>query len=59
MTSAVDGDELSASRPGRFTPKERARGTHWIGGLVGPGASLYEMCNRNIPARIQFLLCSP
>jgi hypothetical protein len=29
-------DELSASRPDRFTPKERAPGTHWIGGWVGP-----------------------
>jgi hypothetical protein len=24
--------ELSASRPGRFTPRERAPGTHWTGG---------------------------
>jgi len=22
-------------RPGRFTPRERAPGTHWIGGWVG------------------------
>jgi hypothetical protein len=28
LTSALDGDEWSASRPGRFTPRERARGTH-------------------------------
>jgi hypothetical protein len=32
LTSALDGDEWSASRPGRFTPKERAPDTHWIGG---------------------------
>jgi len=25
---------------GRFTPDERAAGTHWIGGWVGPGAGL-------------------
>jgi hypothetical protein len=24
-----------SSRPGRFTPKERAPGNHWIGGWVG------------------------
>jgi len=34
--SALDGRELSASRPGRFTPRERAPGTHRIGGWVGP-----------------------
>jgi hypothetical protein len=28
------------SRPGRFTPRERALGTHWIGGWVGPRAVL-------------------
>jgi hypothetical protein len=28
---------------GRFTPRERAPGTHWIGGWVGPRAGLdYE-----------------
>jgi len=30
----LDGGEWSASRPGRFTPKERTPGTHWIGGWV-------------------------
>jgi hypothetical protein len=34
LTSAVAGGEWSASRPGRFTPGERASGTHWIGGWV-------------------------
>jgi len=36
LTSALDGGEWSASCPGRFTPKERATGTHWIAGFVGP-----------------------
>jgi hypothetical protein len=31
---ALIGGEWSASRPGRFTPGERAPGTHWIGGWV-------------------------
>jgi hypothetical protein len=30
LTSALDGGELSASRPGRFTHRERAPGTHYI-----------------------------
>jgi hypothetical protein len=34
------GGEWSASRPGRYTPKERAPGTHWVGGWVGPRAGL-------------------
>jgi hypothetical protein len=31
---------VSASRPCRFTPRERAPGTHWIGGWVVPRAGL-------------------
>jgi hypothetical protein len=30
LTSALAGGEWSASRPLRFTPGERAAGTHWI-----------------------------
>jgi hypothetical protein len=33
-TSALDGGEWLASRPGRFTARERAPGTHWIGGYL-------------------------
>jgi hypothetical protein len=40
------GGEWSASRPGRFTPGERAPSTHWIGGLVDPRAGLNEMEKR-------------
>jgi hypothetical protein len=47
LTSALVGREWSASRPGRFTPGERAPGTHWIGGLVGPRASLDDVEKRN------------
>jgi len=32
LTSALDEGEWSASRPGRFITRERAPGTHWIGG---------------------------
>jgi hypothetical protein len=46
LTSALDGCEWSASRPGRFTPGGRAPGTHWIGGWVGPRAGLDYMEKR-------------
>jgi hypothetical protein len=52
---ALDGDKWSASRPGRFTPMERAPGTHWIGGWVGPRAFLDAVVKKNSlpPARIE------
>jgi hypothetical protein len=40
LTSAVDGDEWSASRPGCAFPPERTHGTHWTGVWVGLRASL-------------------
>jgi hypothetical protein len=43
LTSALAGGEWLASRPGRFTPGERAPGTHWIGGWVDPRAGLNDM----------------
>jgi hypothetical protein len=50
LTSALDGGEWSASRPGRFTPRERATDTRWIGGWVGPRAVLDAVVNRKIPS---------
>jgi hypothetical protein len=38
--------EWSASRPGRFTPGERAPGTHWMEGWVGPRTTLDDMEKR-------------
>jgi hypothetical protein len=35
LTSVLVGGQWSASCPGRFTPGERAPGTHWIGSWVG------------------------
>jgi hypothetical protein len=41
LASALDGGEWSASCPGRFTSRERAPGTRYIGGW---------MIRRNIPS---------
>jgi hypothetical protein len=35
LITALDESECSASRTGRFTPRERTPGTHWIGDWVG------------------------
>jgi hypothetical protein len=40
LASAVVGGEWSASRPGRFTPGERAPDTLWIVGWMGPSTGL-------------------
>jgi hypothetical protein len=36
--------------PGRFIPRERAPGTHWIGGWVDPSAVLDAVVKRKIPS---------
>jgi hypothetical protein len=46
LTSALDEGEWSASRPGRFTPRESAPCTHWIEGWVGPRVGLDAMEKR-------------
>jgi hypothetical protein len=71
MTSALAGGELSATRPGRFTPRERIFDTHWTGGWVDPRADLDDLEKRKFltlpglehllrghPARSQSLLAS-
>jgi hypothetical protein len=40
LTSALLVHEWPASRPGPFTPRERAPSTLWLGGWVGPRACL-------------------
>jgi hypothetical protein len=50
LRSALDGGEWSASRPGCFTSRERAPGTHWIGGWVGSRAVLDTVVKRKIPS---------
>jgi hypothetical protein len=46
LTSALAGGEWSASHPCRFTPRERAPGTHWIGSWVSPRAGLDDVEKR-------------
>jgi hypothetical protein len=40
----------SASHPEHFTPRERAPGTHWTGGWVGPRDVLDAVVKRKIPS---------
>jgi hypothetical protein len=47
LTSALVGGEWSASRPGRFTPGERAPSTHWIGGWVDLRTGLNDVEKEN------------
>jgi len=44
---ALDAGEWSASSTGRFTPWERAPGTHWTG-WVGARAGLEAVAERKI-----------
>jgi hypothetical protein len=50
LTSALDGGEWSDSPPGRFTRREIAPSTHWIGGWGGPRAGLDAVVRRKIPS---------
>jgi hypothetical protein len=51
LTSALVGGEWSTSRSGRFTPGERAPGTHWIGGWVDLRAGLDDLEKRKFELR--------
>jgi hypothetical protein len=53
VTSALDGGEWSASRTGRFTPREGDPGTHWIGDWVGPTAVLDAVVKRKITIKVK------
>jgi hypothetical protein len=56
LTSALDGGEWSASCPDRFTHRERAPDTYWIGGWVGLRAGLNNaVLRRKIPSRYRGL----
>jgi hypothetical protein len=62
LTSALVGGEWSVSRPRRFTPRERAPGTHWLGGWMDPRASLDDVERRKfltLPGLELRPLCRP
>jgi hypothetical protein len=48
LISTLVGGEWSASRPGRFTPGERAPGPHLIEGLVDPKAGPDDLERRKL-----------
>jgi hypothetical protein len=50
LNLGTNADEWSASPPGSFTTRERASGTHWIGGWVGSSAVLDAVVKRKIPS---------
>jgi hypothetical protein len=50
LTSALDGGEWSASRPGRLTHRERAPGTYCLGSRVGPRAVVDAVVKGKIPS---------
>jgi hypothetical protein len=50
LTSGLDTGERSASRPSRFTPREREPCTHWIEGWMGSRAVLDAVVKRKIPS---------
>jgi hypothetical protein len=56
LTSALDGGERSASRSGRFIPRDRFLNAHWIGGWMGPRICLTAE-KRNISAPNFGTLC--
>jgi hypothetical protein len=53
LTSALDGGEWSDSCLGRFIPKERATGTHYIGDWVSRRAGLDVMEKRKVSSFCQ------
>jgi hypothetical protein len=63
LTSVLDGGQLLAPCSGRFTPRERAPGIHWIRGWVGPRAILDTVVKRKnsqpLPGIEPYPACSP
>jgi hypothetical protein len=57
LTSALGGGKWLASWPGRFTPKERAPGTHWIGGWVDVRAGLDAVVKRQTARQRREIQC--
>jgi hypothetical protein len=58
MTSVPDVGEWLASCPSSIIPGERANGTHWMGGWMGPRVGLESVEKRKIPFPCCHLACS-
>jgi hypothetical protein len=56
LNSALYGTDLSDSRPGRFISMQINPGTHWIGGLVGPGDGVHAFGEQKYPFPLLLLL---
>jgi hypothetical protein len=56
LTSALDWGEWSASRPGRFTPRERVPSNHWMGAGWVPVPFLTRWWRKNLQSPSQWLL---
>jgi hypothetical protein len=56
LTSTQLGCKWPASRPTRFIPKERAPGSHWIEGWVGPRTGPDDKEKSRIPTALTRLL---
>jgi hypothetical protein len=50
LTSTLEGGECSASRPARFTPREKSSSIYWTGGWLRPRACLDAVAKRKIAA---------
>jgi hypothetical protein len=59
LFSALDGDMWSALRPGRFTARETAPGTHYIGGWSWPYLSLLWIEARFLGCQASSLVAIP
>jgi hypothetical protein len=53
LTSALDGGKWSVPLPGCFTARERASGTHWMGGWIGLRATLGAVVKGKIPSPLR------
>jgi hypothetical protein len=48
LTTALEGCEQLASRPGHLPPREKKTGSHWTGDWVGPRAGVDVVAKRKI-----------
>jgi hypothetical protein len=59
LTSALAGGKWPASRPSRFTPRERAPGTNWIGDWASLRTDLDDEEKNNAHTGVRTLTLRP